>query len=44
MVRSTIRGTAPNALGQNYELARFAAPYDLDIHRIHPVSPTFLFR
>jgi hypothetical protein len=32
MVRSTIRGTAPNALGQNYELARFAAPYDLDIH------------
>jgi hypothetical protein len=32
MVRSTVRGTAPNALGQHHELARVAAPHDLDVH------------
>ena len=32
MMRSTVRGTAPNALGQYHELARVAAPHDLDVH------------
>jgi hypothetical protein len=32
MLRSTVRGTAPNALGQHHELARVAAPHDLDVH------------
>ena len=32
MVRSTVRGTAPNALGQRHELARVAAAQDLNVH------------
>jgi hypothetical protein len=32
MLRSAVRGTAPNALGQHHELARVAAPHDLDVH------------
>ncbi len=32
MVRSTVRGTAPKALGQYHELARVTAPHDLDFH------------
>jgi len=32
VVRSTVRGTAPNALGQHHEPARVTAPHDLDVH------------